>query len=152
MGSTRVQNFNNSRNTVAKAFNKSLFAEEIRNFLTSMLIWNESPSYKMMIGIVQIWNLPLLQYHVTFYNGKSCSNLSANQVFWGPYALHTLFKEPIHHPSNKSPGIFLPIESENQPQERSTWRDANSGELLSCWFLEQFVMRMSNSTKSAGNW
>jgi len=142
MGSTRLRNFNYSRNTVAKTFKNNLFAEEIRNLLTSTYVNME---WKPLIQNDD-WNctnlkVPLLPLDF-FLQRKVMSLYLPTWVFRGPQTLHH-----STHPLSKSPSIIQPTNlythlfanrlRKNQPPERSTWN--LEGKLRQggrCWCVE----------------
>ena len=154
MGSTRLRNFNYSRNTVAKTFKNNLFAEEIRNLLTSTYVNMEWKP------LTQKWWLEWYKfegfhcYHLTFsYNGKSCPCI-CQPGFSGGHThyiiLHTLCQRA--HPSSNqqiSRHLFANRLRKNQPPERSTWNlegKLRQAAVADVW-KGIYGLRMSNSTK-----
>ena len=132
MGSTRLRNFNYSRNTVAKTFKNNLFAEEIRNLLTSTyvnmewkpLIQNDDWNCTNLKGsIATTWLFSTTESHVLVSANLGFLGTTHSTSFYTPFV-----KEPIHHPTNKSLyASFCQSNPKNQPPERSTWN--GSGKL-----------------------
>lgn len=142
MGSTRLRNFNYSRNTVAKTFKNNLFAEEIRNLLTSTYVNME---WKPLIQNDD-WNCTNLKGSIATtwlfsYNGKSCPCIR-QPGFSGGHThyiiLHTLCQRA--HPSSNqqiSRHLFANRLRKNQPPERSTWNlESKLRQGGRCWCVE----------------
>lgn len=107
----------------------------------------------MMIGTVQIWRIPLLPLDF-FLTTESHALVSANLGFLGATlttSFYTPFvKEPIHHPTNKSLGIFLPIDSEKISHRKGPpeiWK-ASWGNPCTIWCIPSQASRPPQSRPS----